>query len=48
MTADVFKEDIENCLSAGMDDHVAKPIVPEDMYAKLKKHLTKEQITKNK
>jgi len=39
MTADVFKEDIEKCLAAGMTDHVAKPIVPKKIYATLKKHL---------
>jgi signal transduction histidine kinase len=39
MTADVFKEDIEKCMSAGMDDHIAKPIVPKDIFVKLKKYL---------
>jgi signal transduction histidine kinase len=40
MTADVFKEDIEKCISAGMNDHIAKPIVMKDMFAKLEKYLT--------
>jgi CheY-like chemotaxis protein len=26
MTANVFKEDIERCLAAGMDSHVGKPL----------------------
>ncbi|MCL2320218.1 MAG: response regulator, partial [Treponema sp.] len=26
MTANAFKEDIENCIAAGMNDHVSKPI----------------------
>jgi two-component system, sensor histidine kinase and response regulator len=39
MTADVFKEDIEKCLSAGMNDHISKPIVPKTIYAKLKQYL---------
>jgi CheY-like chemotaxis protein len=39
MTADVFKEDIEKCLSAGMSDHIAKPITPKDVYVKLKEYL---------
>jgi len=26
MTANVFKEDIEQCLTAGMDSHVGKPL----------------------
>jgi len=39
MTADVFQEDIDKCLSAGMNDHIAKPIVTDDLNAKLKKYL---------
>jgi len=39
MTANVFHEDIEKCLSAGMSDHIGKPISVEDLYEVLKKHL---------
>jgi len=39
MTADAFKEDIEKCLAAGMDDHIAKPVVPKAIYAIIKKYL---------
>jgi len=39
MTADVFKEDIDKCLAAGMNDHISKPIVPRTIYAKLKQYL---------
>jgi signal transduction histidine kinase len=39
MTADVFQEDIEKYRSAGMNDHITKPIVPDALYAILKKHL---------
>jgi len=39
MTADVFKEDVEKCLSIGMNDHISKPIVPKIIYAKIKQHL---------
>ena len=35
MTANVFREDIENCISAGMNDHVGKPIDPESLYKKI-------------
>jgi CheY-like chemotaxis protein/two-component sensor histidine kinase len=39
MTANVFREDIEHCLEAGMDDHMGKPINTEELYAKLKKYI---------
>jgi len=39
MTADVFREDVEKYLSAGMNDHISKPIVPKIIYAKLKQYL---------
>jgi CheY-like chemotaxis protein/nitrogen-specific signal transduction histidine kinase len=39
MTADAFKEDVEKCMSAGMNDHISKPVVPKIIYAKLKQHL---------
>jgi signal transduction histidine kinase len=39
LTADVFKEDIQKCMDAGMDGHIGKPIFPNDLYAKLKKYL---------
>jgi CheY-like chemotaxis protein len=39
MTANVFREDIEKCLAAGMNDHLGKPIDIEDLLGKLKKYL---------
>ncbi len=39
MTANVFREDIENCLAAGMNDHVGKPIDTNDLFSKLSLHL---------
>jgi signal transduction histidine kinase len=39
MTANVFKEDIENCLRAGMNDHIGKPIEPEVLFEKLRHYL---------
>jgi CheY-like chemotaxis protein/GAF domain-containing protein len=39
MTANVFKEDIENCKKAGMDDHVGKPLDFEVVMEKLRYYL---------
>ena len=40
MTANVFREDIENCLAAGMDDHIGKPIEPDILFEKLKHYIS--------
>ncbi|GHV46234.1 hypothetical protein AGMMS49546_33850 [Spirochaetia bacterium] len=39
MTANVFAEDIEKCLAAGMNDHVGKPLDIEQVVEKLHKYL---------
>jgi CheY-like chemotaxis protein len=39
MTANVFREDIENCLEAGMNAHIGKPIDFTKMLAMLKEYL---------
>ncbi|MDR3199824.1 MAG: response regulator [Spirochaetales bacterium] len=39
MTANVFREDIERCLQAGMNGHVGKPLDLEDVMAVLRKYL---------
>jgi len=39
MTANVFREDIEKCLSAGMNDHIGKPIDIDDLFKKLELYL---------
>ena len=39
MTANVFKEDIENCKNAGMDDHIGKPLDFEIVMEKLRNFL---------
>ncbi len=39
MTANAFKEDIEKCLSCGMNDHLSKPIDEKALIQKIKKYL---------
>ena len=39
MTADAFSEDIQKCLTCGMNDHLAKPIDLDSVARKLKKYL---------
>lgn len=39
MTANAMSGDRERCLEAGMNDHVAKPIDPDDLYAVLSRWL---------
>jgi signal transduction histidine kinase/ActR/RegA family two-component response regulator len=39
MTANVFKEDVEKCLEAGMDSHVGKPLDLEEVMTRLHLYL---------
>jgi signal transduction histidine kinase len=39
MTANVFREDIDNCLAAGMNDHLGKPLDLGAVLEKLRKYL---------
>ncbi len=43
MTANAFTEDRRRCLDAGMDDYIAKPCYPEDLFAMLLKWLAPRQ-----
>src|SRR5574344_1232212 len=39
LTAETFAEDIQKCLDAGMTDHVAKPLVPDVLFAALARYV---------
>jgi len=39
MTANVFKEDVDMCLAAGMNDHIGKPIDMDELVGRLNKYL---------
>ncbi|MCL1849606.1 MAG: ATP-binding protein [Clostridiales bacterium] len=39
MTANVFREDIERCLTAGMDGHLGKPVDVEEVITKLREYM---------
>ena len=39
LTANAFEEDIQHCLEAGMNAHLAKPIVPEKLYHLLQQYI---------
>ena len=41
MTANVFQEDIEQCLKAGMNDHLGKPIEIVQVYEKIRMYVQK-------
>ena len=41
MTANVFREDIEKCLEAGMNDHVGKPLDFYELISKLRRYFQK-------
>jgi CheY-like chemotaxis protein len=39
MTANVFKEDVERCIEAGMNGHIGKPLNFDEVIAVLTKYL---------
>jgi len=39
MTANVFREDVEKCILAGMDDHIGKPLASTEVIEQLRKYL---------
>ncbi len=48
MTANVMVDEIEKCISEGMNGHIGKPISFEKVFAKLGEYLSKFTTTKNK
>ncbi len=40
LTANVYKEDIDKCIEAGMNAHLGKPFTEADLYGELKKWLS--------
>ncbi len=47
MTADAFSEDIQKCISSGMDSHVAKPIDAQAVARVLEKYITERNSRYN-
>ncbi|MFA6012796.1 MAG: PAS domain S-box protein [Desulfobacteraceae bacterium] len=45
MTANAMQEDCDRCMAAGMNDHVAKPIEPENLWKALLKWIKPEHST---
>ena len=43
ITAETFAEDIQKCRDVGMNDHVAKPLVPDVLFATLAKYIAPNQ-----
>ena len=44
MTANVMEADVKRCREAGMQDHIGKPIDPDELFAKLLKWVKPRQI----
>ena len=43
MTADTFSDDIQECIDAGMNAHLAKPINQETMFSTLMTYIGKDR-----
>jgi len=48
MTANVFKEDVENCLAAGMNDHIGKPLDFDKVLHILRRYLFRQKPAKER
>ncbi|MCB1954893.1 MAG: response regulator [Rhodocyclaceae bacterium] len=45
MTANAFEDDRQACIAAGMDDFIAKPVEPEQMFATLARWIPADRAT---
>ena len=43
MTANVFREDVERCLAAGMNNHIGKPLDINEFFGALRRYLPKRK-----
>jgi len=48
MTANVFMEDVSQCLEAGMDDHIGKPLDFDAVLCILRRHLFRQRPAKER
>jgi len=48
MTANVFMEDVNQCLEAGMDDHIGKPLDFDTVLSILRRHLFRQRPAKER
>ena len=48
MTANVFKNDVDECIKAGMNDHIGKPIDFDNVLHILRRHLFRQKPAKDR
>lgn len=47
MTAHAMKGEDQKAIIAGMNDYISKPFVPDELFEKICKHISKEKLCKN-
>jgi len=48
LTAAAMDNEKEKCIKAGMNDHIAKPVHPDDLYIKLCRHISGKNVDMDK